>query len=278
MVTGEGLTGSEMQGKLGFLDMGSSSCLEDQTLELNFVLPNATAMLARQTDWRWVRNRGQFDAYVEDDQIQIATRGHLTLWLNPRNTPFDNVRVRQTVTMVIDRETGIRILQDGHGAAGFQMSPGSSQELDQTTGCAVPGWCPPEGGDWGRPPCRGQGHSGTGILPFDQTLTVESNEPVQARATFFQAYQRSLGVQSDFDPVETVVYRKQTSEGSWGDILPRNDTMPADAPAPGMGNYFRCVSALNHWTPGLRLRREGGNAARRCGHHHQPGAAQADLR
>ena len=73
---------------------------------------------------------------------------------------------------------------------------------------------------------------------------------MQARATFFQAYQRSLGTPSDFDLVETVVYRKQTSEGSWGDILPRNDTMPADAPALGMGNYFRCVSALNHWTPG----------------------------
>ncbi len=189
MVTGEGLTGSKMQGKLGFLDRDSSSCLDDQTLKLNFVEPNATAMLARQTDWHWVRNWGQYDAYVEDDQIQTvirATRGHHTLWLNPRNAPFDNVRVRQAVTIGIDRETGIRILQDSHWAAGFQMSPGSSWELDQTTECAVPGWCPPEDGDWGRPPCRGQGHPRTGILPFDQTFTVESNEPVQARVTFFQ--------------------------------------------------------------------------------------------
>ena len=86
-------------------------------------------MLALQTDWHWVRNWGQYDSYVEHDQIQTvirATRGHHTIWLNARNVPFDNVRVRQAVMMAIDRETGIRILQDGHGAAGFQMSPGSS--------------------------------------------------------------------------------------------------------------------------------------------------------
>ena len=85
------------------------------------------AMLARQTDWHWVRNWGQYDAYVEHDQIQTvirATRGHHTLWLNNRNAPFDNVGVRQAVMMSIDRDTGIRILQDGPVAAGFQMSPG----------------------------------------------------------------------------------------------------------------------------------------------------------
>ena len=74
---------------------------------------------------------------------------------------------------------------------------------------------------------------------------------MQARATFFQEQLRLLGVQTDFDLVETVAYRKQTADGSWGDIQPRNDTMPADDPALGMGYYFRCVSSNNHWTPGM---------------------------
>ena len=337
MVTGEGLTTSEMQGKLGFLDMGASSCLDDLTLELKFVEPNATAllaftdraalmfnkawfeangedamftdisvgtgpfmwgegqsvgvneqdffknpdyfkdglpyvdqvkvfgildesaqqaaMLARQTDWHWVRNWGQYNAYVEHDQIQTvirATRGHHSLWLNARNAPFDNVRVRQAIMMGIDRDTGIRILQDGHGGTGFMMSPGSSWELDQATGCAVPGWCPPEDGNWDARRAEAKAILEEEGFPFDQTFTftVESDEQVQARATFFQEQLRLLGVQTDFDLVETVAYRKQTSEGSWGDILPRNDTMPADDPALGMGYYFRCVSSNNHWTPG----------------------------
>ena len=337
MVTGEGLTTSEMQGKLGFLDIDASSCLDDLTLELNFVEPNATAllaftdraalmfnkawfeangedamftdisvgtgpfmwgegqsvgvdeqdffknpeyfkdglpyvdqvkifgildesaqqaaMLARQTDWHWVRNWGQYDTYVEHDQIQTvirATRGHHSLWLNARNAPFDNVRVRQAIMMGIDRDTGIRILQDGHGGTGFMMSPGSSWELSQGEGCAVAGWCPPEDGDWDTRRAEAIAILEEENFPFDQTFTftVESDEQVQARATFFQEQLRLLGVQTDFDLVETVAYRKQTSEGSWGDILPRNDTMPADDPALGMGYYFRCASALNHWTPG----------------------------
>ena len=337
MVTGEGLTSSEMQGKLGFLDMGGSSCLDDLTLELKFVEPNATAllaftdraalifnkawfeangedsmftdvsvgtgpfvwgegqsvgvdeqdffknpnyfkdglpyvdhvklfgildesaqqsaMLAHQTDWHWVRNWGQYDSYVEHDQIQTvirATRGHHTLWLNARNAPFDNVRVRQAVTMGIDRDTGIRILQDGHGSTGFLMVPGSPWSVDEAVGCAVPGWCPPEDGDWDARRAEAKAILEEEGFPFDQTFTftVESDEQVQARATFFQEQLRLLGIQTDFDLVETVAYRKQTSEGSWGDILPRNDTMPADDPALGMGYYFRCVSALNHWTPG----------------------------
>ncbi len=337
MVSGEGLTSSEMQGKLGFLDMGASSCMDDLTLDLKFVEPNATAllaftdraalvfnkawfeangedsmftdisvgtgpfvwgegqnvgvdeqdffknpnyfkdglpyvdhvklfgildesaqqsaMLAHQTDWHWVRNWGQYDSYVEHDQIQTvirATRGHHTLWLNARNAPFDNVRVRQAITMGIDRDTGIRILQDGHGSTGYLMVPGSPWSLDQAAGCAVPGWCPPEDGDWDARRAEARAILEEEGFPFDETFTftVESDEQVQARATFFQEQLRLLGVQTDFDLVETVAYRKQTSEGSWGDILPRNDTMPADDPALGMGYYFRCVSSNNHWTPG----------------------------
>ena len=62
-----------------------------------------------QADWRWVTDWGQYDSYVEHDQIQAVIRaahGHHTLWLNSRNVPFDNVPVRQAITTVINRETG----------------------------------------------------------------------------------------------------------------------------------------------------------------------------
>ena len=338
MVTGNGLTASEMAGKLGFIDLDASSCLDDLTLELRFDQPSATSllaftdraalifnkawfeekgeeamfndisvgtgpfiwgdgqtvardeqkffknpsyfkdglpyvdqvtvygildesaqqatMLAHQTDWHWVRNWGQYDAYVEHDQIQTvirATRGHHTLWLNARNAPLDNVRVRQAIMMGIDRETGIRILQAGHGGAGFQMPPGSAWELDAAAGCAVPGWCPPPDGNWDTRRAEARSILQAEGFDFDKTyeFTVESDEQVQARAIFFQEQLRLLGIQTDFDLVETVAYRQQTADGSWGDILPRNDTMPADDPALGMGYYFRCASPNNHWTPGL---------------------------
>ena len=54
-------------------------------------------MLAHQTDWHWIRNAGQYQAYVNHDQIQTvmrATRSSENLWINTRNQPFDNVRIR----------------------------------------------------------------------------------------------------------------------------------------------------------------------------------------
>ena len=337
MITGNGLTASEMAGKLSYIDLDKTSCENDTTLNIGFNGASSTAllaftdraflifnkkwfedggedamfndvsvgtgpfmwaegqsvgvdeqvfdknpdyfkpglpyldrvrlfgildesaqqaaMLARQTDWHWVRNFGQYDAYVANDQIQTvirATRGHHSIWLNKGNAPFDNVRVRQAIFMGIDRGAAINVLLDGHGSQGFIMPPGGPWDLTQAEGCAIPGWCAPtEGYD-------AQRAEAIAILeeenfPFDETFTftVEADEQVQARATFIQEQLRLLGVKTDFDSVETVAYRSQTSEGTWGDILPRNDTMPADDPALGMGFYFRCVSPNNHWTPQL---------------------------
>jgi ABC-type transport system substrate-binding protein len=87
---------------------------------------------------------------------------------------------------------------------------------------------------------------------FDKTylFTVESDAQVAARATFVQEQLRLLGIETDFDQVETVAYRQQEATGTWGDILPGNATMPTDDPALGMGYYFRCDSTANYWTPG----------------------------
>lgn len=337
MVTGNGLTASEMAGKLSFIDTDATTCENDQTLKLQFKGASATAllaftdraflifnkawfeaggedamfndvsvgtgpfkwaagqsvgvdeqvfernmdyfkpglpyvdkvtvfgildestqqasMLAHLTDWHWVRNFGQYDSYVEHDQIQTvirATRGHHSIWLNKGNPPLDNQKVRQAIFMAIDRDAGIKILQDGHGSTGFIMPPGGPWDLTEAQGCAVKGWCPPSEG------FEAQRAEAKSILegenfPFDKTfvLTVEADEQVQARATFIQEQLRLVGVKTEFDLVETIAYRAQTADGSWGDILPRNDTMPADDPALGMGFYFRCISPNNHWTPQL---------------------------
>jgi ABC-type transport system substrate-binding protein len=211
-------------------------------------------MLSRQTDWHWVRNFGQYDSYVNNDQIQTvirATRGHHEVWLNERDAPFDNVKVRQAIMMGIDRDAGVKVLLDGHGGTGFIMPPGSAWELSDTQGCAVAGWCEPSGG------YEAQRQEAITILeaenfPFDETFTftVESDEQVVARATFIQEQLRLLGVNTDFDLVETVAYREQETTGTWGEIKPGNTTMPADDPFLGMAFYFGCASSRNFSTPG----------------------------
>jgi ABC-type transport system substrate-binding protein len=213
-------------------------------------------MLAHESDWHWVRNFGQYDAYVDHPQITTvirATRGHHSLWLNKRNAPFDNIKVRQAIVMGMDREAAIRVLQETHGSLGFIMSPGSVWELTQAEGCAVPGWCPPEDGDWDARREEVKAMLAAEGFDFDKKYeyTVESDGQVGARATFFQEQLRLIGIDTTFDLVETVAYRSMTAQGTWGDIISRNDTMPADDPALGMGQYFRCAGTGNHWTPGL---------------------------
>ena len=186
------------------------------------------------------------------DQIMTvikATRGHHSIWLNANHPPLDNVNVRKAIFMSIDREAAILALLDGHGSTGFMMPPGSPWELDEAIGCSIPAWCPVSDMD-------AQRAEAIAILEaegfdFDETFTftVESDEQVQIRATFIQEQLRLMGIKTDFELVETRTYREQLSQGTWGDILPRNDTMPADDPALWMGYYFRCSSANNHWTP-----------------------------
>jgi ABC-type transport system substrate-binding protein len=211
------------------------------------------AMLAHQGDFHWVRNWGQYRAYVDQDQIRTVirpSRGHFQIWMNIRNEPYNNVRVRQAIIMGIDRAAGIQILQDGHGSPGFPMAPGGSWELDRAQGCAVPGWCIAEDMEAQRAEAKKMLEEES--FDFNKTylFTVESDAQVVARATFVQEQLRLLGVKTDFDVVETVAYRHQEQNGLWGDFLPRNATMVVDDPSSGLGSYLRCESIENRWTPG----------------------------
>ena len=151
--------------------------------------------------------------------------------------------------MGIDRNAAIAVLQDGFGSAGFIMPPGSPWGLSQEEGCAVPGWCVSDNPDAVRAEARS-------ILEaegfdFDKTylFTVESDQQVVNRATFLQEQLRLIGVQTDFDLVETIAYRTLETTGEWGAFLPGNDTMSADDPNAGMGRYLLCASTGNLWTP-----------------------------
>ena len=210
------------------------------------------SMLAHQTDWHWVRNFGQYDAYVKHDQIQTvirATRGHHNFWINTSKPGLDNVKVRQAIIMGIDRAAAIKVLQEGFGSEGFLMAPGGAFSLSRELGCEVPGWCIADDMDVARAEAiailKEEG------FDFDKTyvFTVEGDAQVSARATLVQEQFRLMGIKTDFDLVETVAYRQQNADGTWGDFQSGNATMPSADPALGMGYHHRCASPRNYQTP-----------------------------
>ena len=210
------------------------------------------AMLSHQTDWHWVRNFGQYDAYVNHDQIMTVIRpirSGFSYFMNKRNPPFDNVRVRQAIAMGMDRQAAVQILQDGYGSLGFLFPPGSAWELDRERGCAVPGWCQPDDMQAERAEARQ-------ILQeegFDFTktykLTVESEGQGVRRSTFMQEQLRLLGIKTDFDQMESVAYYQQTVDGTWGDFIVTTANLEYDDPS-ALGITLRCDAVRNLWTPG----------------------------
>ena len=74
-VTGEGLATGDMQGKPGFLDRETSSCLDDMTLELNLVEPKATAIPAFTDRAAVMFNKAWFEANGEDAMFTDTTVG-----------------------------------------------------------------------------------------------------------------------------------------------------------------------------------------------------------
>ncbi|MDA0735345.1 MAG: ABC transporter substrate-binding protein [Chloroflexi bacterium] len=232
-------------GSLPYLDRLTITGIVDESAQ-------QAAMLSHQGDWHWVRNFGQYRAYVNHEQIRTvirATRGNHSLWLNGRNAPFDNVKVRQAIIMGIDRAAGIQVLQDGFGSGGFWFPPGSAWQLEEAVGCAVPGWCISD--DMAAIRAEAKQILVEEGFDFDKTYlyTVESDAQVVARATFIQEQLRLLDIKVEFDQVETVAYRHQEQNGLWGDLLSRNNTMDADDPSAGMGGYLRCAAEANRQTP-----------------------------
>ena len=213
------------------------------------------AMLAHQTDWHWIRNFGQYDQYVKHDQIQTvirATRSSENLWINTRNEPFDNVRIRQAIAMGFDKVTGIKVTLSGYGSVGLGlMPPGSPWAVTEEQGCGVPGWCPPAD-------MEAQRADAIQILneegfDFDKTyvLTVESDNQRVVRATYMQEQLRLLGIKTDFDVIETIAYRKSRQAGTWGDFMASTGGVSGvDDPYLGLGPTYRCESLFNFQTPG----------------------------
>ena len=60
---------------------------------------------------------------------------------------------------------------------------------------------------------------------------------------------RLLGINTEFDAVESVAFSQQGVDGTWGDFR-LADGISASDPALALGIEFRCASIDNYWTPG----------------------------
>ena len=208
--------------------------------------------LAHQTDWHWVRNWEQYQAYVDHEQISTVirpTRGHYRFWINPRNEPFDNLRVRQAIIMGIDRIAAINATVGGYGSpGGYGYPAGSRWVLPRAQRCSVPGWCVSADVEATRAEARAileeEGFDFEKTYIFD----VEYDQWVIDRAVFVQEQMRLVGIKTDFDIPETIRMWRPYRFGA--DFSFRSSTVPADDPNLGPAYYLRCDSFGNFLNAG----------------------------
>ncbi len=210
------------------------------------------AMLAHQTDWHWVRNWEQYDAYVDHDQISTVigpNRSNFRLEFNSRNAPFDNMRVRQAIVMAIDRKEAVNRLFNGYGVlGGFGYSPGSPWELSQERLCSVPGWCVSDN----MAAIRAEARNILMQEGFDfgvsyALVVADRNEPFSS--VFIKEQLGQLGIKTR-DPEPPWVPCPPCGEPD-KDIIITDGGLRADDPNAGVARYLACDSYGKEQNPEL---------------------------
>ncbi|MFQ5860363.1 MAG: ABC transporter substrate-binding protein [Dehalococcoidia bacterium] len=203
--------------------------------------------------WHWLRNPGQFNTLVEEGNTWVqerATFGFSAIWYNINEPPMDNLRVRQAINMGIDRAAAVATVQEGHGAIGPVLNPGSSFALDAATTCSELPWACATATSADYDALRAEAISILNEEGFDFDAVypqmVEDDAQVIARSTFLQQQLALMGIQTEVEFVASAAARIRATEGDFGVITSWNRTMPGGGdPTIGIGGYFACGTGQN---------------------------------
>lgn len=139
--------------------------------------------------------------------------------INSSKAPFNDVRVRQAVSLGFDRQAGLKVIGEGAGKLGTFLPPGpwglSEQDL-----LKLPGYRQPKDAD--RAEAKKLLADAGYPNGFKMMLTVRAVRLDQKAGEFLKDQLASIGIDATIEVVETAVYNQRTASGNYQFAVQQN--------------------------------------------------------
>jgi len=224
---------------LPYLDGMTIYVIPDRNAGFNYLRAGQLHLLDGITTEDGRRAEAEFGDVVDVQTVQSYTFASLTL--NTKREPWNDPRVRQAVSLAIDRREALQVLRQGDGVIGGLMPPGQ-WSLSEEALAAVPGY----GTDIeaSRAEARRLLADAGFADGLTTTITTRTGATFEAAAIFIQDQLRRVGIDATLQPQETATFEDNLARRNF-DLSPYSRTIyvnDADAVFP---DFYACGAQMN---------------------------------
>ena len=166
-----------------------------------------------------------------------------TLNLNTKRKPWDDIRVREAVSLALDRQAAIRVITDNEGVVGGFMPPGGPWALPSEELQKIPGFGPNKAADLERAKqLLAEAGYANGIKT---TLLTRMGTQYERISVFLKAELAKIGIDANLDVKETAA-AYEVLNGRTFDAAPWGTGAALDDPDAIFGEHYTCEAVRNY--------------------------------
>lgn len=162
---------------------------------------------------------------------------------NTKRKPWDDIRVREAVSLALDRQAAIKVITDGEGTIGGFMPPGGKWALPPEELQKIPGYGPNKEADLQR---AKQLLAEAGLPDgFKTTLLTRMGSQFERVSVFLKNELAKIGIDGVLDVKETAAAYDILNNRSF-DLAPWTTGTSLDDPDSIFGEHYICEAVRNY--------------------------------
>jgi peptide/nickel transport system substrate-binding protein len=172
---------------------------------------------------------------------QLAMRPVLNL--NTKRKPWDDIRIREALSLAIDRQAAIRVITDNEGTIGGFMPPGGKWALPPEELQKIPGYGPNKQADLDRArKLLAEAGYGEGLKT---TLLTRMGSQYERISVFLKGEMAKIGIDATLDVKESAAAYDVLNSRSF-DVAPWATGASLDDPDAIFGEHYICEGVRNY--------------------------------